>query len=80
MNEDAVIATIAAELELAPNALRRDGDFQKDYGIDSLDFVRLVMAVEVAVGLRIDDKAAAKARTVGELLDLVRLSESDPIG
>jgi acyl carrier protein len=80
MNEDAVIAAIADELEVAPEAVRLEGDFQKDYGIDSLDLVRLVMAVEVAAGLRIDDKAAAKVRTVGDLLDLVHMSESGRTG
>lgn len=72
MNEEAIIAAIAAELEVAPGAVRPEGEFEKDYGIDSLDFVRLVMAVEVAGGVRIDDKAAAKTRTVGELLELAR--------
>ncbi len=80
MNEDAVIAAVAAELGVAPKAVRLEGDFQKDYGIDSLDFVRLVMAVEVAAGLRIDDKAAAKVHTIGELLDLVRMSEPGQTG
>jgi acyl carrier protein len=80
MNEEAVIAAIATELEVAPKAVRLEGEFQKDYGIDSLDFVRLVMAVKVAAGLRIDDKAAAKVRTIGELLDLVRMSESGQTG
>ena len=72
MNEAAVIAAIAAELKIAPASLRPEAEFEKDYGMDSLDFVRLVMAVEVAAGVRIDDKAAAKVRSVGELLDLAR--------
>ena len=78
MNEDVVIAAIAAELEVAPGAVRPESEFEKDYGIDSLDFVRLVMAVEVASGIRIDDKAAAKVRTVSELLQLVRQSTPAP--
>jgi acyl carrier protein len=78
MNEDVVIAAIAAELEVAPGAVRSESEFEKDYGIDSLDFVRLVMAVEVASGVRIDDKAAAKVRTVSELLQLMRQSTPAP--
>lgn len=76
MNEEAVIAAIAAELDIAPGAVRLESEFNKDYGIDSLDFVRLVMAVEIAACVRIEDKAAAKARTVGQLLQLAR--ESPP--
>lgn len=78
MNEAAVIAAIAAEVEVAPEALRRDASFAGDYGIDSLDFVRLVMAVEEAAGVKIEDKAAAEARTVGALLDLARRSPAVP--
>ena len=73
-DEQAVIAAIAAELALAPTALRREGRFAEDYAIDSLDFVRLVMAVEEAAGVRIEDKAAVQALTVGALIDLARRS------
>jgi acyl carrier protein len=78
MNEETIIAAIAAELEIVPAAVRLEGEFDKDYGIDSLDFVRLVMAVEVAAGVRIEDKAAAKTRTVGALLQLAK--QSPPAG
>ena len=78
MNDEAIIAAIAAELEIAPAAVRLEGEFDKDYAIDSLDFVRLVMAVEVAACVRIEDKAAAKARTVGALLQLARESPPAP--
>ena len=72
MNEAAVIAAIAAEVEVAPDALRLDGRFVEDYGFDSIDSVCLVMAVEKAAGMKIDDSQAAQAATVGALLDLVR--------
>ena len=78
MSDEDIIAAIAAELEVAPEAVRLEGEFDKDYGIDSLDFVRLVMAVEVAAGVRIEDEVAAKARTIGALLQLAR--ESPPAG
>jgi acyl carrier protein len=78
MNEAAVIAAIAAEVEVAPGALRQDARFAEDYGVDSLDFVRLVMAVEEAAGVKIEDKQAAQAATVGALLDLARLSQPAP--
>ncbi len=70
MNEAAVIAAIAAEVEVAPEALRLDGYFAEDYNVDSLDFVRLVMAVEAAANVKIDDKEAVQARTVGALIEL----------
>ena len=79
MNEAAVIAAIAAEVEVAPEALRLDARFVEDYGFDSIDLVCLVMAVETAAGAKIDDKEAVEAATVGALLDLARQSpRSEP--
>ena len=72
MNEAAVIAAIAAEVEVVPEALRLDARFAEDYNVDSLDFVRLVMAVEAAADVKIGDKEAAQAATVGALIDLAR--------
>jgi acyl carrier protein len=74
VSDVAVIAAIAAELEMAPADLRLDGRFAEDYAADSLDFVRLVMAVEEAAGVKIEDKLAVQARTVGALIDLARNS------
>jgi acyl carrier protein len=72
MNETAVIAAIAAEVEVAPEALRLDARFAEDYNVDSLDLVRLVMAVEAAANVKIADKEAVQARTVGSLIELAR--------
>lgn len=59
-------------------ALPHDASFAEGYGVDSLDFVRLVMAVEEAAGVKIEDKQAAQAATVGALLDLTRRSPPAP--
>ena len=72
MNETAVIAAIAAEVEVAPEALRLDARFAEDYNVDSLDLVRLVMAVEAAANVKIADKEAVQARTVDSLIELAR--------
>ena len=71
---DRILAALAEELRVAPGALSRDARFVEDFGVDSLDFVRVVMAAEEAGGVRLDDKAAALVRTVGELLDLAAIS------
>lgn len=73
MNEQAILAAIAAELD-RPVATLLPGARFADLGVDSLDFVRVVQAVEAASGARLDDKEAAAVETVGDLLALVRRS------
>ncbi|TFI60065.1 hypothetical protein E2493_02125 [Sphingomonas parva] len=43
-----------------------------DLGADPLDVVALVLALEKAFGVRIDEAEADTCRTVGDLLDAVR--------
>jgi len=62
-----------------PEDLRLDGRFAEDYAVDSLDFVRLVMAVEAVAGVKIEDKLAVQARTVSALVDLARPSQPAPL-
>jgi acyl carrier protein len=57
-----------------PDTLRLDGRFAEDYAVDSLDFVRLVMAVEQAAAVKIGDKEAVQARTITALIELARRS------
>jgi acyl carrier protein len=42
----------------------------EDLGIDSLDFVQLVQAVEERLDIVVSDEAAAGVKTVGELVAL----------
>ncbi len=71
-DEGRVLAALATELGRPLEALRPELRFADDLGVDSLDFVRLVMVVEEATDLRLDDKAAAAARDIGALLALVQ--------
>lgn len=73
MSDDTVLAALAAELE-RPAAELVPAARLADLGVDSLDFVRLVQAVEEAAGVRLDDKEAAAVETVGDLLALARRS------
>jgi acyl carrier protein len=74
MDEAAVLAAIASELKIAPAGLDLQGRWEEDYNLDSLAQVRVVMAVEDAAGVRIEDRLAAQVRTVGALIELARRS------
>jgi acyl carrier protein len=73
-DRQAIITAIAKELKIEPAALNLEGRFEEDYNLDSLAQVRVVMAVEDAAGVRIEDRLAVQARTVGALIDLARRS------
>ena len=73
-SEEAVIDVLAAEIGVRPEEIQPDHAFGKDLGLDSLDFIKLVMAVEQALETKMDDKEAAKVRTVADLLSLARRS------
>ncbi|HEX3064339.1 MAG TPA: acyl carrier protein [Dongiaceae bacterium] len=73
-DEAAVVAAIANELKISPAALDLESKWGEDYDLDSLEQVRLVMAVEDAAGVRIEDKLAVQARSVGALVELARRS------
>ena len=73
-DQAAVVAAIASELRIAPAALSLEGRWGEDYDLDSLEQVRLVMAVEDAAGVRIEDRLAVQARSVGALVELARCS------
>lgn len=57
----------------------RDSNFITDLGLDSLDFVELVMETEDEFGVEIPDDEADQAKTFGQLADLVdRMRQGRP--
>ena len=71
--DDAELLTVIARtLDIVPERLEPELRFEADLGLDSLAAVRVVMAVEDAIGRRFDDAQAAAVTSVGELLALVR--------
>ena len=49
--------------------------FREDLEADSLDLVELIMAFEDKFGAEISDEAAQKITTVGEAVNVYRLSQ-----
>lgn len=49
-------------------------EFQGDLGMDSLDFVEIIMEVEKEFGITIYDDQATKVKYVGDLVRLVEKS------
>jgi len=63
---------MAEEFELEPESLQPDATLYEDLGLDSLDAVDMVVAMEKAFGMKMADEEAVRAvRTLGDLFDLV---------
>ena len=61
-------AALAEEFELDVERMRPEALFRDDLGLDSLDAVDMVVALEQAFGIKIGkDPALLKIRTVGDL-------------
>jgi len=67
-----VAQIMAEEFELEPESLQPDASLYEDLGLDSLDAVDMVVAMEKAFGMKMADEEAVRAvRTLGDLFDLV---------
>lgn len=64
---------VADEFELEPEAIRPDADLYKDLGLDSLDAIDLVVALERKFGFKVEEGAAKLIRTVGQLYEFVAM-------
>ena len=72
MNEHKIIKlcneTLASEFELELSQLTPDANFKDDLGLDSLDAVDMVLALEEAFHYQLkDNEALSSIRTVGDL-------------
>ena len=67
-----IIETVAEEFELDQEQLIPEATLYDDLGLDSLDAVDLVVAMEKAFGVKLANEEAVKSvRTVGDLNELI---------
>ncbi len=73
---DIVHRTLVDEFELSAADLRAQADLAEDLGLDSLDSVDLVVALERAVGFKIDrvadEERIRQVRTLDDLYGFVQ--------
>ncbi len=62
---------IAREFELAPGDIAPDKDLYDDLGLDSLDAIDLVVALEKNFGFKVEEGAARRIRRMEQLYDFV---------
>ena len=62
---------IVEELEVDPELLRDDALLKDDIGIDSLDFVDIVVLVEENFGFKIKAEEMTKVKTLAQFYDYI---------
>jgi acyl carrier protein len=69
--ERAVMAAVVAAAKTQTDGIGPQSSF-RDLGIDSLEFIVVVQAVEEALGILLPDEQTAMASTVGDLIEISR--------
>ncbi|UOR92513.1 acyl carrier protein [Helicobacter pylori] len=59
---------MAEQLEIDVSQVTPEAKFVKDLGVDSLDIVELIMALEEKFGIEIPDEQAEKIVNVGDVM------------
>ena len=69
--EEQVKKIIVEQLSVAEEDVVPEASFVDDLGADSLDLVEMIMAMEEAFGISIEDEDAEKIKTVQNAIDFV---------
>ncbi len=72
-----MVAMLAQYLDADKNSIRRETDLKKDLKADSLVLVELLFTLEEETGITVDDEAATKLNTVGEIVDYIEAALKD---
>nr|WP_276205298.1 acyl carrier protein [Helicobacter pylori] len=65
---ETIRAVIAEQLNIDASQVTPEAKFVKDLGVDSLDVVELIMALEERFGIEISDEQAEKIVNVGDVM------------
>ncbi|KAL6146959.1 hypothetical protein ACLB2K_057635 [Fragaria x ananassa] len=68
---DRIITVVKNFQKVDPSKVTPDAHFQKDLGLDSLDAVEIVMALEEEFGFEIPDNEADKINSIGLAVDFI---------
>lgn len=82
MTDDEILAAVAEAIRSETGDMTTDINFKTTAldvsGWDSLAHGRIIMMIEVALSLRIDVDATYHAANVGDLIEIVRNTASQP--
>lgn len=73
---EAIIAIISDFVDVDPTQVTKDSKLRADLGLNSFDFVNIAVEVEREYNIKIPDTDIAQLKTVGDLLDLVEITQT----
>lgn len=68
---------ISNELNVDPSEIQMDSKIMDDLGADSLDVFQIVMGIEEAFDLEIDNDDVDKIVTVGDAVEQIRIATNN---
>ena len=68
---DRVVKLVQNCANVPPDDIKLQSSFMEDLGLDSLDCVELISAIQEEFGIEIPSEQAEKVTTVGEAVDYV---------
>ena len=71
MTFDKVKELIVDQLDVEEDKVTMDANIQDDLGADSLDIVDLLMSVEDAFEVKIEDEDVENIKTVGDIVNFI---------
>ena len=72
MDTQKIKEIIADVLQISPDDVTPEKEFEKDLGADSLDRVEIIMNLEDALGIQVPDEAAEGITTVGDAIEQIQ--------
>ncbi len=70
-NYNKVVELICGQLPVQPEAITRESRLVQDLGADSANIMILVMDIEQAYGIEVNDDMIASVSTVGDIVDYI---------
>ncbi len=69
--EQKIIDFLVEDFEIEPEKIQPEARLKEDIGIDSLDFIDIVVVIEKTFGFKIKSEEMAKVKTFSQFCDFV---------
>jgi acyl carrier protein len=69
---DALKEVLVGRLKVEPEAIKPEADLFEDLGLDSIDLMTAVMAIEEQFGIEVPDSDLENVKTVGDAIGVLQ--------
>lgn len=75
--ESKVKALMIDELEIEEDTINQEASLKEDMGVDSLDYVDIVVLIDKAFGFKIKPEEMTDVKTFGQFCDYIEKKENN---